>query len=169
MTSRSSNNIIVIHLTNGKTFQLSTEDMKLIPMTSFPEYCAQLELIGDKLIGLAASSRLYVDGKEILSAVSSFTVTLDFLLVTSLQKHQLLCVPLDRLVSSIPFPTERAVERGSKLVHAVAASTAVILQMPRGNLETVHPRALSLAVVKTLIDRYSLIQNVICKSILKNV
>ena len=30
--------------------------------------------------------------------------------------------------------------------------TKVILQMPRGNLEVIHPRALSLHIVKSLID-----------------
>jgi hypothetical protein len=42
----------------------------------------------------------------------------------------------------------RRVERGARIVVAVPSATALVLQMPRGNLETVHPRALVMEVVK---------------------
>lgn len=47
----------------------------------------------------------------------------------------------------------RRVERGSRIVTAVSSNMALILQMPRGNLETVNPRPLVLEVVKKDIDR----------------
>ena len=152
LASRDEDGRILIHLTSGKSLKISTADMNLAVHSTCPEYCSQLDLVGDQLIGLSSSGRLYVNGKEILNAVSSFVIHSDFLVVTSLQKHQLLCLPLARL-SSTPIPTERAIERGAKLVHAVASSTSVVLQMPRGNLEAIHPRALSLSVVKSLIDK----------------
>jgi elongator complex protein 1 len=37
---------------------------------------------------------------------------------------------------------ERQLERGSRLVTTVTNQTAVVLQLPRGNLEIIHPRAL---------------------------
>ena len=43
-------------------------------------------------------------------------------------------------------------ERGSKLVVAVSNDTKTILQMPRGNLEVVHPRALALHIIKQLLN-----------------
>lgn len=46
----------------------------------------------------------------------------------------------------------RAVERGSRLVTAMPTSLSVVLQMPRGNLETVFPRAMVLAGIRKLID-----------------
>ena len=46
----------------------------------------------------------------------------------------------------------RRVERGSKIVTVVGDDTKVILQMPRGNLETIHPRALILNTLKQLLD-----------------
>lgn len=50
--------------------------------------------------------------------------------------------------------TVRRVERGSRIVTCVTDDTKVILQMPRGNLEAIHPRALVLSIVRKLLDRY---------------
>lgn len=46
----------------------------------------------------------------------------------------------------------RSIERGARLVTAIPTTLSVILQMPRGNLETIHPRAMVLAGVRQLID-----------------
>ncbi|KAG6878005.1 hypothetical protein C0993_000965 [Termitomyces sp. T159_Od127] len=46
----------------------------------------------------------------------------------------------------------RRVERGSRIVVAVPSAMALVLQMPRGNLETISPRPLVLEVVKRDID-----------------
>ncbi|XP_042371652.1 putative elongator complex protein 1, partial [Plectropomus leopardus] len=46
----------------------------------------------------------------------------------------------------------RRVERGSRIVTVVPQDTRVILQMPRGNLETVHHRALVLAQLRRWLD-----------------
>lgn len=47
----------------------------------------------------------------------------------------------------------RNIERGGKLVTVTPSTFAVTLQMPRGNIETIHPRALVLAGIRTFIDR----------------
>ncbi|CAD6977243.1 hypothetical protein A4X06_0g1276 [Tilletia controversa] len=47
----------------------------------------------------------------------------------------------------------RSVERGSRIVVAVPSSMSLILQMPRGNLETVCPRPMVLEVVRAALDR----------------
>lgn len=49
----------------------------------------------------------------------------------------------------------RRVERGSRIVTAVPSNMSLVLQMPRGNLETVNPRPLVLEVVKEDVDRYT--------------
>ncbi|KAL9590796.1 MAG: hypothetical protein Q9203_000434 [Teloschistes exilis] len=46
----------------------------------------------------------------------------------------------------------RSIERGAKLVTAMPSVFAVVLQMPRGNLETIYPRALVLAGIRGSID-----------------
>lgn len=152
VTLRERNDLVLVHLINGKILELHTADINMSESLIFPEFCARIESIGGRIIGLAASGRLYIDGKEVLPAISSFFVHSHFLLVTSLQKHRLLCLPLARLSHSDLATTERAIERGAKLVHSVATETTVILQMPRGNLEAIHPRALSLNIMKSLID-----------------
>ena len=47
----------------------------------------------------------------------------------------------------------RSIERGGRLVTVMPTIFAVTLQMPRGNLETVYPRALVLAGIRSFIDR----------------
>jgi len=46
----------------------------------------------------------------------------------------------------------RSIERGARLVTVIPSISAVILQMPRGNLETIYPRALVLAGIRQNID-----------------
>uniref|UniRef100_A0A8C6F0K3 Elongator complex protein 1 n=1 Tax=Monodon monoceros TaxID=40151 RepID=A0A8C6F0K3_MONMO len=47
----------------------------------------------------------------------------------------------------------RKVERGSRIVTVVPQDTKLILQMPRGNLEVVHHRALVLAQIRKWLDK----------------
>uniref|UniRef100_A0A0K0DB17 FAT domain-containing protein n=1 Tax=Angiostrongylus cantonensis TaxID=6313 RepID=A0A0K0DB17_ANGCA len=48
--------------------------------------------------------------------------------------------------------SERSVELGSNLVACNSYGVNVIMQMPRGNLETIHPRLFVIRVIKQLID-----------------
>lgn len=55
------------------------------------------------------------------------------------------------------IPTDwsaRKVERGSRIVVAVPSSMSLVLQMPRGNLETINPRPLVMEVVNQDLDAY---------------
>lgn len=47
----------------------------------------------------------------------------------------------------------RNIERGGRLVTVMPSAFAVTLQMPRGNLETIYPRALVLAAIRSFIDQ----------------
>ena len=47
----------------------------------------------------------------------------------------------------------RNLESGARLVTAVAGTSKTVLQMPRGNLEDIHPRALVLNFLEPLFDR----------------
>jgi elongator complex protein 1 len=42
----------------------------------------------------------------------------------------------------------RVIERGARLVTVIPSTSALVLQMPRGNLETIYPRALVLAGIR---------------------
>ena len=90
---------------------------------------------------------------------SSFFLHSSYLLATTLT-HTLRALPITKSIfqqkcSAQSFwdsESVRSVERGSRLVIAVPESTQTVLQMPRGNLEVVHPRALSIYIVKKLLD-----------------
>lgn len=47
----------------------------------------------------------------------------------------------------------RNIERGGRLITITPSNFAVTLQLPRGNLETIYPRALVLAGVRSFIDQ----------------
>lgn len=46
----------------------------------------------------------------------------------------------------------RSIERGARLVTAMPTTMSVVLQMPRGNLETIFPRAMVLAGIRQLVN-----------------
>jgi elongator complex protein 1 len=46
----------------------------------------------------------------------------------------------------------RRIEIGSQIVIAIPGDTRVVFQMPRGNLETIHPRGLLLERIKSLLN-----------------
>lgn len=46
----------------------------------------------------------------------------------------------------------RSIERGARLITVMPTSYSLILQMPRGNLETIYPRALVLAGIRRSIE-----------------
>ncbi|XP_038147078.1 LOW QUALITY PROTEIN: elongator complex protein 1 [Cyprinodon tularosa] len=133
---------------------------------NFPVPCIQTALccIGgtEHLLGLTERSHLYAGDTELASNVSSFAVCDDFLLITT-HSHICRCLQLSTLTlrglqvalssdGGQNDETLRRVERGSRIVTVVPQDTRVILQMPRGNLETVHHRALVLAQLRKWLD-----------------
>lgn len=97
-----------------------------------------------------------VDAETLASAVTSFTLTPEFLIYTTTAQTSFYA-PLDVLrrmamgeeVSNPEKEWEtRRVERGALAVVACPSSMSLVLQMPRGNLETVYPRPLVLAVIR---------------------
>ncbi|CAJ1059191.1 elongator complex protein 1 [Xyrichtys novacula] len=133
---------------------------------NFPVPCVQTALcsIGgeEHLLGLTDRSHLYAGDTELASNISSFAVCNDFLLITT-HSHTCRCLQLSTLsVKGLQAAlaldgvqndeTIRRVERGSRIVTVVPQDTRVILQMPRGNLETVHHRALLLAQLREWLD-----------------
>ncbi|KAI1888284.1 hypothetical protein AGOR_G00183440 [Albula goreensis] len=116
----------------------------------------------EHLFGLTDRSRFFVGDTEIASGISSFVVYDTFLLLTT-HSHTCRCLSLSRLSvkglqtalssdSGQNDETLRRVERGSRIVTVVPQDTRLILQMPRGNLETVHHRALVLSQVRKWLD-----------------
>jgi len=109
----------------------------------------------DVILGLSNRNRLYVDGQEVANNVTSLLIHSEFILLTTL-RHMLLCAQLNHkglqsLMKGQCCPGRR-IERGARLVTSVAGGTSVVLQMPRGNLECIQPRPLTLHVATVLLD-----------------
>jgi elongator complex protein 1 len=120
-------------------------------------------------VGLAKSGKLYASRSDeetrILSTnTTSFTVASAFVIFTT-STHEVLFAPIASLpkvfeqaegtVKEVPADWEtRKVERGSRIVLAVPSSMSLVLQMPRGNLETINPRPLVMQVVKQDLDAW---------------
>ncbi|KAJ8015545.1 hypothetical protein DPEC_G00027240 [Dallia pectoralis] len=135
---------------------------------NFPDLCVQTALCTieeDHLLGLTERSHLFVGDTEVASNVSSFVVYDDFLLLTT-HSHTCRCLRLSTLTvkglqaalasdggqNDQNDETLRRVERGSRIITVVPQDTRLILQMPRGNLETIHHRALVLAQIRKWLD-----------------
>lgn len=146
----------------------------LDPLPEFCPHIAHLTLVTQSLVfGLSPSGRLYAGSNLLASDATSFVLSPDFLIYTTFS-HEARFVPLFSLergeqarvehVEGLKKErgeegttgekgTKRAVERGSKIVTVVPSSTMLVLQMPRGNLETICPRPLVLRVVRQDLDR----------------
>ncbi|NWT72124.1 ELP1 protein, partial [Prunella himalayana] len=133
----------------------------------FPYRCVQTSItrIGGEevILGLTDRCRFFVNDIEVASNITSFATDNEFLLVTTnLHTCQCFCLKnlsvkaLQASLSGAAAPnseTLRKVERGSRIVTVVPQDTKVVLQMPRGNLETIHHRALVLAQIRKWLDR----------------
>lgn len=117
-------------------------------------------------IGLSKTGKLHVANRSgsmtLATNANSFCCTSGFVIYAT-SAHEAHFVPIQSLflALSLGYVGEkkvedevRRVERGSRIVTAVSSNMALVLQMPRGNLETVNPRPLVLEVVKKDVDGY---------------
>ena len=108
------------------------------------------------VIGRTSSNHLYIDTRLWSHDCTSFAIHRSHVLLTS-HSHTLTCVSLNqpahvaRTSDGVNETAIRAVERGSRLVICDPNSSKVIFQLPRGNIETIHPRPLLLSHLSDLI------------------
>lgn len=113
-----------------------------------------------EIFNLTENGTLLANGMVMARGCTSYLVTPSHLISTTSQ-HLLKFVHLSMDSPSLEVPPDtpesdercRSIERGAKLVTAMPSTFAVVLQMPRGNLETIYPRALVLAGIRQSIDR----------------
>jgi len=82
-------------------------------------------------------------------------VTPSSILFTTLD-NLLHCIPVESFLSTTlltKLGKGRSIERGALLVGHEEGGTLVCMQMPRGNLESFHPRELLLRRIKCLLDQ----------------
>ena len=116
------------------------------------------------VFGLTNLGRLYsinphTSHVQMNTTCTSFLLTPTHLLLTTHNLLKTIPLPTDP-TQSIEIPSDdidderiRQIERGSKLVTVMPSTHSIVLQAPRGNLETVSPRALVLASVRQNIEQ----------------
>lgn len=108
------------------------------------------------LAGLTQNGKLLIsvsvdnDSRLLAGNATSFAVTPSYLTYTT-TAHEAHFIPIAALLDPVNSSTQlekRRVERGSRIVVAVPSTMNLVLQMPRGNLETISPRPFVLEVVR---------------------
>ncbi|KAK5646013.1 hypothetical protein RI129_004477 [Pyrocoelia pectoralis] len=109
------------------------------------------------LFSLTTTQEFYIDECRILTGVLSFIIHQNYLLLTTTE-NVLICIRLSDLKkteinSCLPRASYRTMEQGGYLLLGVPHSSSVILQMPRGNIETCTVRVISIDRLETLLER----------------
>jgi elongator complex protein 1 len=139
-----------------------TQGIDQLPAFKFPEACSRYSVFkgndsDDEIyfVGLSSRNKLYINDQLVESGCTSFTMHNEFLLFTT-SDHLVKFIYWKGLYENqfniqnyvnLLEPYHRKLERGSKLVVTTPGDVNVVIQMPRGNLETVYPRALVVANV----------------------
>ena len=165
-------NEVLIQDKDGKILSITRDDSiaaEELDLT-FSEFCPHMKFHpgSESLIALSSNGKLkigFLDGVKAMTINSnslSFDITPEFLIATtSAHKAIFLSLTEVRAISNgdegsaqnlIEELEDRRVERGSRIVTACPRAMRLILQMPRGNLETIAPRPLVLQNVKKDID-----------------
>jgi elongator complex protein 1 len=159
---------LIVEGVNGTVYIVEIEDgmpeVRLIQQ--FPDFCPWIattrvgltkEDAERAVIGLTERSKLYVNDKLISSEATSFFLRGSWLVFSttshsarflSLDSSSLENLKLSDEASDAYDETSRRLERGSKIVMATQHKPSLVLQMPRGNLETISPRAFVLATIR---------------------
>ncbi|CAG8467741.1 8600_t:CDS:10 [Gigaspora rosea] len=139
-------------------------------IVSLPEVCnwiGTIQIESEKkketfVIGLSEHNKLYVNENLIAADCTSFFIHNDFIIFTT-SSHVVRFLPLHanlldlKVLDNVIQPydeTIRRVERGSKIIFAAYYDVFLVLQMPRGNLETIYPRALVLSSVRDFLNKF---------------
>ncbi|KOS18696.1 Elongator complex protein 1 [Escovopsis weberi] len=147
---------------NGKIYRLSETGNELLDV-GFSSQLPWFEISKAEgtttAFGLSRGGHLYANTRLLAKNCTSFLVTPSHLIFTT-SNHFVKYVHLAGEVEELEVPGDdpekdercRSVERGSRLVTAMPTNMSIVLQMPRGNLETIFPRAMVLAGIRRLID-----------------
>eukprot|EP00002_Diphylleia_rotans_P026807 TRINITY_DN5361_c0_g1_i1.p1 TRINITY_DN5361_c0_g1~~TRINITY_DN5361_c0_g1_i1.p1 ORF type:complete len:1221 (-),score=246.17 TRINITY_DN5361_c0_g1_i1:42-3704(-) len=139
--------------------EVLTVSLQLLSRFQTPCNIFSSTMVSGKVIPFGLNDRynLYSGEHLISSECNSFFVHDQFLVFTSL-RHNLHMIPLYSEWPPANFSPDapeytRAVERGSRIVAAVPYDVKVVLQMPRGNLEGICPRAILIRYICKMLDR----------------
>ncbi|KAF2833535.1 elongator complex protein 1 [Ophiobolus disseminans] len=128
----------------------------------FPSLASEVKIVAVEdqplAFGLTKGGILYANDRIFVRNCTSFAVTPAHVIYTTTQ-HLLKFVHItdaDELEIPLDEPQKdercRSIERGAKIVTVMPTTYSVVLQMPRGNLETIYPRALVLAAIRRSLE-----------------
>lgn len=156
MISSDKSQKIIYQLQSGRFESIEIVDSKLQnPATLFDvgAFCERIDCITMnnelKVIALKNQQNLYVDGDKVASDVTSFLLTEQFILFTTLDQLKFIRLDGKEVIN------ERKIERGGQLITSVPHDSRTVLQMPRGNLEAIQPRVLSLVIIGELLNAHA--------------
>jgi elongator complex protein 1 len=147
------------------------DSRRLIPCVDFGKACDVVRMIDTSqpstssatslFLGLTCSGTLFSttpssSPRTLAQNANSFTVSGGFVVYTTLahEAHFVSVFVLATADASADVSDERRrVERGSRIVTSVPSSMSLVLQMPRGNLETVNPRPMVMATIHADTDQ----------------
>ncbi|ORX62126.1 IkappaB kinase complex, IKAP component [Hesseltinella vesiculosa] len=157
---------LLVETTDGTVYdvKLDNEELAYLPLLTLPTFCPWIAIahvgLADMqervVIALSDRSKLYANDRLLSSEATSFFLRHDWL-VFSTTSHTARFLPLDvpfdhfKLSDNVPDANDeshRRVERGARIVLATQGKSNLVLQMPRGNLETISPRAFVLASIR---------------------
>ena len=110
-------------------------------------------------LGLTRSGTLFSAGssppRTLAQNANSFTISGDLVVYTTLS-HEAHFVPASLLATTDASTNvegeRRRVERGSRIVTSIPSAMSLVLQMPRGNLETINPRPMVMVAIQADVD-----------------
>ncbi|UKZ82239.1 hypothetical protein TrVFT333_010024 [Trichoderma virens FT-333] len=147
---------------SGRLYRLSNSGDDLLPVqftTQLPWFEISKHDDVEMAFGLSRAGHIFANSRLLAKNCTSFIVTPNHLIFTT-SNHFVKYVHLVADVEDLEVPADdpekdercRSVERGSRLVTAMPTNMSIVLQMPRGNLETIFPRAMVVAGIRSLIE-----------------
>ncbi|KAF9877790.1 hypothetical protein CkaCkLH20_04925 [Colletotrichum karsti] len=147
---------------SGKLYRLSGKQAPELHETQLSTQLPWCEVrdVNERTIalGMTRNGHLYANSRQLAKNCTSFVVTPAHIIFTT-NNHFLKFVHLvDPEEMEVPGDDPeidercRSIERGARLVTATPTNMNLVLQMPRGNLETIYPRAMVVAGIRQLVD-----------------
>ena len=128
-----------------------------IPQSSDSSAAATSLFLGLTCSGTFLSATLSSSPRTLAQNANSFTISGDFVVYTT-SAHEAHFVSASLLATADASTDvggeQRRVERGSRIVTSVPSTMSLVLQMPRGNLETVNPRPMVMANIHADTDAW---------------
>eukprot|EP01130_Rhizamoeba_saxonica_P018104 TRINITY_DN8970_c0_g1_i1.p1 TRINITY_DN8970_c0_g1~~TRINITY_DN8970_c0_g1_i1.p1 ORF type:complete len:1235 (+),score=288.72 TRINITY_DN8970_c0_g1_i1:3753-7457(+) len=160
------NNSIYVEFEDGAVHSVDNDDIEIdlsfAPIIKLENPCPWIKITkmdGEVSVISRSNNNLYIRGNLISAECNSFAIHKDYFVYTTINSKMYFM----NLEKSIEFNKDvlekqwkhdnatRELETGAEIVGLVPCGTLIVLQMPRGNLESLHPRVLTLSFLRNLV------------------